>query len=454
MNNKKILLDETEIPKEWYNIAADIPKQKPPMLIADSLKVAPQQMFERLFAAPLVEQEFSKERFIDIPDEVRKVYTIYRPSPLVRANFLEEKLGLKSKIYFKYEGVSPSGSHKSNSAIAQAYYNKLIGIKRITTETGAGQWGSALAMACKYFGLECLIYMVKISFEQKPYRKLLMQSYGAKVFASPSENTKSGCDLLKKYPNTNGSLAMAISEAVEDAMTNEDTRYSLGSVLSHVALHQTVIGLEVKKQFEKIGEKPDIVIGCFGGGSSLPGLANPFVPDKLSGKNIRIIAVEPKACPTLTRGKYAYDFGDASGMTPLMPMYTLGNAFAPSAIHAGGLRYHGSNPDVALLVKEKIIEAKSVSQKEVFAAAIDFLQTEAIVPAPESSHAIAQAIKEAKEADKNGEPKTIVFNLTGHGHFDMKAYENYLSGDLEDTEPSDEEIEKSLASLPKAPNIE
>ncbi len=451
---KKIYLEESEIPKAWYNVKADMPKLPPPLIMADTLKEPPIEMLQRLFAKELVEQELSTDRFIDIPEKVRNMYSIYRPSPLIRANFLEEKLGLKSKLYFKYEGVSPSGSHKSNSAIPQAYYNKQIGINRLTTETGAGQWGSALSMACKVFGLECVIYMVKVSFEQKPYRKILMQTNGATVFASPSRNTKNGIALSEKYPNTTGSLAMAISEAVEDALSHENSRYALGSVLSHVVIHQTVLGIEAKKQLEKIGQYPDIICGCVGGGSSFGGLVFPFIPDKLNGKNIDIIAVEPKACPTLTKGKYAYDYGDASNMTPLIPMYTLGNNFKPSPIHSGGLRYHGSGAELSRLVKDGMIEAVALSQKDVFEAAIQFIQTEGIVPAPESSHGIAQAIFEAKKADREGKPKTILCSLTGHGHFDMSSYENYLTGNMVDTCPTDDEIEDSLKYLPEAPELD
>ncbi len=454
MREKKIYLTEQEIPNSWYNMKADLPKQLPPMIMADTLKPPAIEMLERLFAKPLIEQELSNERYIEIPEEVKKLYTMYRPSPLIRANFLEEKLGLKSKLYFKYEGVSPSGSHKSNSAIAQAYYNKSIGMKRLVTETGAGQWGSALSMACKVFDLECVVYMVKVSYNQKPYRKMLMETYGATVIPSPSEHTSAGRAILAKTPNTSGSLAMAISEAIEDALEDDHSRYALGSVLSHVVLHQTIIGQEAKKQFELINEYPDVVVGCIGGGSSLTGMAFPFVQDKLTkDKDIRIVSVEPKACPKFTKGRYAYDFGDASGMTPLIPMYTLGNGFTPSSIHAGGLRYHGGNAELSLLIKEGIVEAKAIGQKDVFKAAVLFAQTEGIIPAPESSHAIAQAIIEAQNADAEGKPKTILFNLTGHGHFDMSAYDNYLSGEMQDIVPTDDEINESLKTIPKAPDI-
>ncbi len=451
---KKIYLEENEIPKHWYNVKADMPKLPPAMIMADTLQPPPIEMLERLFAKGLIEQEISTERFIEIPEEVRKLYSLYRPSPLIRANLLEEKLGLKSKLYFKYEGVSPSGSHKTNSAIPQAYYNKQVGVKRITTETGAGQWGSALSMACKMFDMECIIYMVRVSFEQKPYRKILMMTNGATVFASPSSNTKSGLALQEKYPNTAGSLAMAISEAVEDALTHDNSRYALGSVLSHVIIHQSVIGLESKKQFEKVGDYPDIICGCVGGGSSFGGLAFPFLPDKLNGKDIKIVAVEPKACPSLTRGKYAYDYGDASGMTPLIPMYTLGSNFKPSPIHSGGLRYHGCGAEIARLVKDGLIETNALAQNDVFAAAVDFIQTEGIIPAPESSHGIAQSIIEAKRADAEGNPKTILCSLTGHGHFDMAAYENYLNDNMVDSCPTDDEIAESLKTLPTAIEID
>jgi tryptophan synthase beta chain len=372
----------------------------------------------------------STERFVEIPDEVRSAYASYRPSPLIRAENLEKALGTPAQIYYKYEGVSPAGSHKLNTAIAQAYYNKQAGIKRIATETGAGQWGSALALACKMFGLQCKVYMVKVSFEQKPYRRSMINSWGAEVVPSPSKDTKAGRDALAKNPNSTGSLGLAISEAVEDAAGREDTNYSLGSVLNHVLLHQTIIGLEAKKQMEKAGAYPDIVIGCVGGGSNFGGIVAPFIQDKIKGKKLRAIAVEPKSCPSLTKGEFRYDFGDVAQMTPLLKMYTLGNEFMPPAIHAGGLRYHGMAPIISKLYNDKLIEAQAYGQVEVFEAGVLFAQTEGIIPAPESSHAIKSAVEEAKKAKSEGAAKVILFNLSGHGHFDMSAYDAYFSGKL------------------------
>lgn len=441
----KILLSEKEIPTRWYNITPDLPEQLPPPLHpATGQPIGPKDL-SPLFPMEIIKQEVSAERWIDIPDEIIDVYKLYRPTPLHRAFRLEKALKTNSRIYYKNESVSPAGSHKPNTAIAQAYYNKQEGVKRISTETGAGQWGSSIALACKIFGLQCTVYMVKVSYEQKPYRKILMQTWGAEVHPSPTTLTNSGRKILAEDPDSSGSLGIAISEAVEDAATHEDTKYSLGSVLNHVLLHQTVIGLETKKQLEIAGEKADVLIGCVGGGSNFAGLAFPFVPDKIKGENIRIIAVEPAACPTLTKGVYTYDFGDAVGLTPLVKMYTLGHSFVPAGIHAGGLRYHGDAPQLCLLVKNKVIDAVAYPQKPVFEAAVLFAQTEGIVPAPESAHAIKCAIDEAKNNNNN----CIVFNLSGHGHFDMAAYDNYLSGKLEDFEYSEDKIKEAIAQIPK-----
>jgi tryptophan synthase beta chain len=378
----------------------------------------------------LIKQEVSTERFIEIPDAVRNAYATFRPTPLIRALDLERALGTPAQIYYKYEGVSPAGSHKLNTALAQAYYNKQEGVKRIATETGAGQWGCSMALACIMFDLKCKVYMVKVSFEQKPYRKSMIQAWGSEVVASPSVDTKAGRDALAKDPKCTGSLGLAISEAVEDAVGRDDTKYSLGSVLNHVLLHQTIIGLEAKKQMEKAGVYPDIVIGCVGGGSNFGGIAAPFVKDKIEGKKIRAIAVEPASCPSLTKGEYRYDLGDVAGMTPLLKMYTLGHDFMPPSIHAGGLRYHGMSAIVSKLYHEKLIEAQAYEQTEVFEAAVLFARTEGIIPAPESSHAIKSAIEEAKKAKLEGTKKVILFNLSGHGHFDMSAYDAYFAGKL------------------------
>jgi tryptophan synthase beta chain len=427
---RKFLLDEKEIPTHYYNILSDLPSpMDPPLHPGTKQPVGPQDLAP-IFPMELIKQEVSTERFVEIPDEVRSAYASYRPSPLIRAENLEKALGTPAQIYYKYEGVSPAGSHKLNTAIAQAYYNKQAGIKRIATETGAGQWGSALALACKMFGLQCKVYMVKVSFEQKPYRRSMINSWGAEVVPSPSKDTKAGRDALAKNPNSTGSLGLAISEAVEDAAGREDTNYSLGSVLNHVLLHQTIIGLEAKKQMEKAGAYPDIVIGCVGGGSNFGGIVAPFIQDKIKGKKLRAIAVEPKSCPSLTKGEFRYDFGDVAQMTPLLKMYTLGNEFMPPAIHAGGLRYHGMAPIISKLYNDKLIEAQAYGQVEVFEAGVLFAQTEGIIPAPESSHAIKSAVEEAKKAKSEGAAKVILFNLSGHGHFDMSAYDAYFSGKL------------------------
>jgi len=441
----KILLSEKEIPAHWYNITPDLPEQLPPPIHPVTGKLIGPEDLSPIFPMELIKQEVSTERWIEIPDEIIDAYKIYRPTPLHRAYRLEKALKTNSRIYFKNESVSPAGSHKPNTAIAQAYYNKKEGVKKISTETGAGQWGSSIALACRIFGLQCTVYMVRVSYEQKPYRKILMQTWGAKVHPSPSNLTNSGRKILGENPDSPGSLGIAISEAVEDAATHEDTKYSLGSVLNHVLLHQTVIGLETKKQLELAGEKPDVLIGCVGGGSNFAGFAFPFVPDKLKGKDIRLIAVEPTACPTLTKGVYTYDFGDAVGLTPLVKMYTLGHTFVPPGIHAGGLRYHGDAPQLCLLVKNKIIEAVAYPQKPVFESALLFARTEGIVPAPETSHAIKCAVDEARKNNGN----CIVFNFSGHGHFDMAAYDNYLSGKLEDFEYSENMIKEAIEKIPK-----
>ena len=426
-----IFLDQKSIPTHYYNILPDLPKPLSPPLHPETKKPLTPDDLAPLFPQELIKQEMSQEKMIEIPDEVRKAYLLYRPSPLIRARRLEKELDTPAKIYYKHEGVSPSGSHKPNTAIAQAYYNKKEGVKRITTETGAGQWGSAISYACNYFGLDCTVYMVRVSFDQKPYRKIMMKLYGAECIPSPSEETKTGKSFLKNDPNTPGSLGMAISEAVEDAATHDDAKYSLGSVLNHVLLHQTIIGLEAKKQMEIAGDYPDIIIGCHGGGSNFAGISFPFLEEKLKkGKNIRAIAVEPKVCASLTNGKYEYDFGDSAGMTPLLLMHTLGHGFVPPTIHAGGLRYHGAAPIVSLLHKEKIIEAIAYEQKEIFEAATLFARNQGIIPAPESAHAVKAAIDEAKKCKESGEKKTILFNLSGHGHFDMSAYEKHIENKM------------------------
>ena len=448
----RILLEENDIPTHWYNVAADLSNPPAPPLGPDGNPVTPEQMLA-IFPGQILEQEMSAERWIAIPDEVREVYKIWRPSPLMRAVRLERALGTPAKIFYKYEGVSPAGSHKPNSAVPQAFYNKQAGIKRLTTETGAGQWGSSISFAGQMFGLEVRIYMVKVSYQQKPYRRMMMQTWGGEVFASPSDKTQTGRAILEKDPENQGSLGIAISEAVEEAAGRADTNYSLGSVLNHVLLHQTIIGQEAKKQFEKIGLYPDVILGPCGGGSSFGGIAFPFLADKAAGDkraaNLRCVAVEPTSCPTLTRGKYAYDYGDASGFTPLMKMYTLGHDFMPPGIHAGGLRYHGDSPLVSQLLHEGQIEAIAVPQLATFEAGVMFARTEGIIPAPEACHGIRAAIDEALKCKETGEPKVILFNLTGHGHFDMTAFDRYLSGELENFEYPAEAIADSLAHLPK-----
>jgi tryptophan synthase beta chain len=445
----KFLLTEDQIPTAWYNVVADAPfALTPPLHPGTKQPIGPDDLAP-LFPMALIAQEVSTERHIPIPEEVRDAYRLYRPTPLYRARRLERHLDTPAHIYYKYEGVSPAGSHKPNTAIAQAYYNREAGVRRLATETGAGQWGSALAFACSLFGLDCTVYMVRISYEQKPYRRSLMHVYGAEVFPSPSDRTQAGRSILQDSPDSPGSLGIAISEAVEDAATHDDTKYSLGSVLNHVLLHQTVIGQEAKEQMEMAGEYPDVVIGCVGGGSNFAGLAYPFVHDKLTkGTDLRIMAVEPTACPTLTRGSYAYDFGDTVGMTPLVQMHTLGHTFVPASIHAGGLRYHGAAPSLSALVDRGVIEARAYSQVPVFDAAVEFSRTEGIVPAPESAHALKAAMDLALEAREAGQTRTILFNLSGHGHFDLGAYDAYFAGTLENYELPQRLIEESLAAIP------
>lgn len=445
----RVLLTEDELPKQYYNIAADMPNKPRPYLHPATLQPAAPQDLEPLFPKALIEQEMSMERYIDIPKEVREIYATFRPSPLVRAYRLEKFLGTPAKIYYKYEGTNPSGSHKLNTAVAQAFYNKAEGIKRISTETGAGQWGTALSIACAMFGLECAVYMVRVSYDQKPYRKILIQTYGADIVASPSTRTNAGRAILAKDPNSLGSLGIAISEAVEDAAMRDDTHYALGSVLNHVILHQSIIGLEAKKQFEKIDEYPDVVIGCNGGGSNFSGCAFPFVHDNIvNGAKTEFIAVEPAACPKLTKGLFRYDFGDTAKMAPVTMMYTLGHDFVPAGIHAGGLRYHGDSPLLSQLYDDGIIKAEAVQQTKVFKAAVDFARVEGILPAPESAHAILVAMDKALKCKETGEAKTIFFNLSGHGDFDLSAYDSYLSGKLQDFEYTDEMREKGLATIP------
>lgn len=444
----KILLSENEMPRQWYNIQADMPnKPLPPLHPVTREPIGPEALAS-VFTMELIKQEMSTERYIDIPDEVLDLYKMYRPSPIYRAYNLEKALGTKSKIYYKYEGGNYSGSHKANTAIAQAYYNKKEGIKRITTETGAGQWGSAMSFACQHFGLELLVFMVKVSYDQKPGRKLLMNSYGARVIPSPSTMTDAGRKILKQYPDSPGSLGIAISEAMEIAVQDPYTKYSLGSVLNHVNLHQTIIGEEALLQMEKAGDYPDVVIGCFGGGSNFSGIAFPFLREKLvNGKNIRLVTVEPSSCPKLTKGKFMYDFGDSTGMTPLLPMFTLGHNFIPEKIHAGGLRYHGAGVLGSQLLKDGFIEAKAKMQRECFEAGVLFAKNEGILPAPESNYAIAATLDEARKADLEGVSRTILFNLSGHGHMDISSYEKYFQGNLPDHELTSEEVEKTLSNI-------
>jgi tryptophan synthase beta chain len=445
--NKKIVLRDDQMPLQWYNVVPDLPGGLQPPLDPETKEPMGPEKLAAIFPMGLLEQEMTPERFVDNPEEVLEILKIWRPSPLVRANNLEKALNTKAKIYFKNEGVSPVGSHKPNTAVAQAYYNSREGIKRIATETGAGQWGSALALATNKFGLECKVYMVRVSFEQKPYRKSLMHAYGANVVASPSTETNTGRAIRERLPDTPGSLGIAISEAIEDAATREDTNYSLGSVLNHVILHQSIIGLEAKKQMEIAGDYPDVIIGCCGGGSNFAGLAVPYVPDYLEGKKIRFVGTEPASCPSLTGGLLTWDFGDTAQTTPLLYMHTLGHDFIPPGIHAGGLRYHGMAPIVSAMVRDNIVEPIRLQQLECFKAGVLFAQTEGIIPAPETCHAIRGAIIEATREPE--EPKTILFNFSGHGLIDMASYDKYFAGELVDFDYPEEQIAESMAKLPK-----
>jgi tryptophan synthase beta chain len=429
--SKMIFMTQADIPRQYYNLAADLPfSLDPPLHPGTGQPITPADL-AAIFPMALIEQEMSSQREIPIPEEILEIYALYRPTPLIRASELEKLLGTPARIYFKYEGASPVGSHKPNTAIAQAYYNKKEGTKRLVTETGAGQWGSSLAFACQKFGMECKVFMVRVSFDQKPYRKAMMMVYGATVLASPSPTTNAGRQILAQDPHSPGSLGIAISEAVEEAAGRDDTKYALGSVLNHVLLHQTIIGQETKRQLEIAGEKADVVIGCHGGGSNFGGLAFPFVRDKINGAKIDIVAVEPLSCPTLTRGRLEYDFGDTIGMTPLIRMYTLGHQFMPPGIHAGGLRYHGASPLVSKLLEHGLIRAEALPQNDIFKGAVMFAQAEGIIPAPESAHAVELAIREAVKAKEEGKAKVIVFNLSGHGLLDMQAYQDFCDGKLE-----------------------
>jgi tryptophan synthase beta chain len=447
---RKVVLTEEEMPKQWYNIQADLPHPLPPPVGKDGKPIGPEALAP-VFPMNLIEQEVSTQRWVDIPEEVLNVLRIWRPTPLHRAVAFEKALKTPARIYYKNEGMSPPGSHKPNTAVAQAYYNKAFGIKRLATETGAGQWGSALAMGCRLMGLQCKVYMVRISFQQKPLRKMMMRVWGAECVASPSTETNAGREILRRDPDTPGSLAIAISEAIEDAVTSKDTRYSLGSVLNHVLMHQTIVGLETKKQFRKLRVRPDILVGCVGGGSNFAGFAFPFVCDKIHGKEARIIAVEPTACPTVTRGPYAYDSGDVAMMTPLLPMHSLGHTFVPAPIHAGGLRYHGMAPLVSHALREGLIESVAVPQLECYRAAALFAQTEGFIPAPETAHAIAVVIREAEKAREEGKEKVIAMNWSGHGLMDLTGYEAYFDGKLTDYALPDDVLQKSLGSMAGLP---
>ena len=445
----KILLDESDIPTHWYNIIPDLPAPPPPVLHPGTLEPVGPGDLAPLFPMDLILQEVSQDSYIEIPEPVRDIYRLWRPTPLYRAHRLEREIDTPARIYYKYEGGSPAGSHKPNTAVAQAYYNAQAGVRKLTTETGAGQWGSALALACRMFGLECEVWQVAASFDQKPYRGSMIRTWGATIHSSPSEVTNAGQAILAKDPDSTGSLGIAISEAVEVAATNEDVNYSLGSVLNHVLLHQTVIGQEAAAQLAKVGETPDVIIGCTGGGSNFSGLSYPFLREKLAGNiNPTIRAVEPAACPTITKGEYRYDFGDTIGMTPLIKMHTLGHGFVPDPIHAGGLRYHGMSPLVSHIVELGLMEAVAIAQVECFEAALQFARTEGIIPAPEPTHAIAGALREANECRETGEEKVILIALCGHGHFDMAAYDTFLSGELHDYEYPSEAIAAALAEVP------
>ena len=448
-DQKKFYLSENDMPKQWYNVQADLPSPLDPALHPGRMDPAGPDDFAPLFPMELIMQEVSQDRWIDIPDAVRDMYKTWRPTPLIRAINLEKALGTPAKIFYKYEGVSPAGSHKPNTAVAQAFYNKAEGTKQIVTETGAGQWGSALAYACNQFGLEAKVFMVSASYDQKPYRKSMMQAWGGAVTSSPSTETESGKKILESDPNSTGSLGIAISEAVEVAVQNDTTKYALGSVLNHVLMHQTIIGQEAIMQMEMANAYPDIVIGCSGGGSNLAGISFPFIPEKLKGKDTRLIAVEPAASPSLTKGKFTYDFGDAIGMTPLLKMHTLGHTFVPNPIHAGGLRYHGMAPLISALYDAGVYEAKSYNQNECFEAGVLFAKNEGIIPAPEPTHAIKAVIDEALVCKETGEEKNILFNLCGHGYLDLSAYDSYFAGDMIDYSLSSDEIDKAMESVPK-----
>ncbi|MFW6138446.1 MAG: TrpB-like pyridoxal phosphate-dependent enzyme [Spirochaetota bacterium] len=450
MEKFKFMLDEKEMPEAWYNIQADLPEPLPPVLHPGTKNPVTPDDLAPLFPMALIKQEVSKEQYIEIPDEVLDIYKMWRPTTLFRARRLEKALDTPARIYYKYEGTSPPGSHKPNTAVAQVYYNRAEGVKRITTETGAGQWGSALSFAGSFFDVEIKVFMVKVSYYQKPYRRVMMQTWGANCIPSPSEDTQSGRNMLDKDPDCPGSLGLAISEAVEEALSRDDTRYSLGSVLNHVLMHQTIIGLETKKTMEKIDEYPDIIVGCVGGGSNFAGMFLPFVKDKIDGTkpDLRVINVEPSSCPTLTKGPYAYDFGDVAGMAPIVKMYTLGHGFMPPPVHAGGLRYHGMAPIICHLLNLGLVEARAVHQLETFEAGVSFARHEGIVSAPETDHAIRATIDEALKCRETGEAKTILMAHSGHGHFDMGAYEAYFAGKLEDYEYPQKEIDKALSELP------
>ena len=449
MKLTKFLLDEKALPESWYNIVPDLPFElAPPLNPATQEPVGP-EAFEEIFPEAIIRQEVTAEPNVTIPEEVREIYALWRPTPLFRARRLEKALDTPAHIYYKYEGGSPAGSHKPNTAVPQAFYNKQEGVRRLTTETGAGQWGSSLAFACRQMDLECTVYMVRVSYGQKPYRRIMMETYGAAVHPSPTDLTQAGRNILEDDPDSPGSLGIAISEAVEDAATHADAKYSLGSVLNHVLLHQTVIGQEALEQMELAGEYPDVVVGCVGGGSNFGGVAFPFIRENLrGGRDTKILAVEPASCPTLTKGRYVYDFGDTAGTTPMMKMYTLGHTFVPSGIHAGGLRYHGDSPIISALVHEGLVEARAYAQNPTFEAGVLFARTEGIIPAPEVTHAIKATVDLALEAKEAGEERVILFNLCGHGHFDLSAYEQYLAGELVDLEYSEEDIDRAVARIP------
>ncbi|MFV0346882.1 MAG: TrpB-like pyridoxal phosphate-dependent enzyme [Bacteroidales bacterium] len=453
-HQKKIYLDEAEMPRQWYNIASDLPTPLNPPLGADGKPITPEAL-AAVFPMNLIEQEVSDKRWIDIPEEIRQIFLRWRPSPLIRAYELEAALGTPAKIYYKNEGVSPAGSHKPNTAVPQAWYNKQFGIKHLTTETGAGQWGTALSFACSVIGgIDCKVFMVRVSFDQKPFRKMMMGAWKGKCVASPSTETQAGRDILAKYPDTPGSLGIAISEAVEAAVSDQsgETRYALGSVLNHVMLHQTIIGLEAQKQLSKVGiKKPDIVIGCCGGGSNFAGLTFPFMYDKINGADIRVIGAEPASCPTLTKAPFVYDHGDVARMTPMMAMHSLGHNFIPEPIHAGGLRYHGMAPLVSAALRDGLMEAEAIPQSECFEAGLLFARTEGIIPAPETTHAIASTIRQAKQAKEEGKEKVILFNFSGHGLMDLVGYDKYMSGELQDYHLSQENIEKNLSEIKDYP---